>query len=195
VGVYFGFLNRVYVDPFCIVISNTIVGFIAISHGFVMFWTIRGETEDEVVIQAKHKRNIDYVKITGVPVIHPESRVCNICQVQVSPLTKHCKSCNKCVAGYDHHCAFLSTCIGKRNYKQFLFIITVGSLMALYFATIAAYIVIIFVVDRPFFTVNSIYSLTISFTPFCLKSYNRCLVPFWIGNFFGDLPNNWRGFG
>jgi hypothetical protein len=100
---------------------------------------------------------VDYVKLTGVPVIDPDTLFCNICQVHVAnPLTKHCKSCNKCVARYDHHCAFLSTCIGKKNYKQFLFIITFGALIALYFAGLAAYAFLVYFVDRPFFVVHSI---------------------------------------
>lgn len=65
-------------------------------------------------------RNLDFVKITGIPVINSDDLVCGICQIKVSYNTKHCKPCNKCVNGFDHHCDFLSTCIGKRNYISFL---------------------------------------------------------------------------
>jgi putative Mn2+ efflux pump MntP len=156
VGVYFGFLTRVFADSNAQWISNIVIGSLAIIHGAVMLWTILGETEDTNVLNAKRERNIDYVKVTGVPVIEPETLFCNICQVHVNAYTKHCKSCNKCVAHYDHHCAFLSTCIGKRNYKQFLFVTTVGSLIALYLAVVAGYIFVLYFTNRPFFVANSI---------------------------------------
>jgi hypothetical protein len=74
---------------------------IVLISGFTMIHAITVETQDERVLKARKPRNLQYVKITGIPVIDPENCFCNICQVHVAPLTKHCKACNKCVALYD----------------------------------------------------------------------------------------------
>jgi hypothetical protein len=135
--------------------SNVIAGIVVFIHGCILISTILWDTEDVNVKNAKRDRNIDYVKLTGVPVIDPETLYCNICQVNVNPETKHCKSCNKCVAHYDHHCTFLSTCIGKNNYYAFLVLITLGSLISLYLAGLAAFLFVQYFVDKSYFYLYS----------------------------------------
>lgn len=54
-------------------------------------YTISVDTQDRRVMNSKAKRNADYVKISGVPVIDPETLICQICNVKVGYLTKHCK--------------------------------------------------------------------------------------------------------
>jgi hypothetical protein len=49
------------------------------------------DTTDRNVKKAKMPRNINYVKMSGVPVIDPDTNMCGICNVQVGEMTKHCK--------------------------------------------------------------------------------------------------------
>uniref|UniRef100_A0A8C5NXI7 Palmitoyltransferase n=1 Tax=Jaculus jaculus TaxID=51337 RepID=A0A8C5NXI7_JACJA len=71
-----------------------------------------------------------------------QNEYCHLCELMVSPNTKHCISCNKCVSGFDHHCKWLNNCVGKRNYMVFFFTVAsaVGSLIIV--IVILLYIVI-----------------------------------------------------
>nr|KAJ3417979.1 hypothetical protein HK105_000519 [Polyrhizophydium stewartii] len=109
------------------------------------------DPQDSAVKRAKVPRNIDYVKRTCVPVIDPETRFCNVCQVRIGALTKHCKPCNKCVSVYDHHCDYLSTCIGKRNYKVFYATVALGFVMSYAMTAAALYAFATFFTDKSAF--------------------------------------------
>eukprot|EP00826_Nyctotherus_ovalis_P023365 TRINITY_DN1795_c0_g10_i1.p1 TRINITY_DN1795_c0_g10~~TRINITY_DN1795_c0_g10_i1.p1 ORF type:complete len:441 (+),score=81.90 TRINITY_DN1795_c0_g10_i1:575-1897(+) len=46
-------------------------------------------------------------------------RICPVCEIVRSPLTRHCVICNKCVERYDHHCPWIGSCVGVRNHNYF----------------------------------------------------------------------------
>jgi hypothetical protein len=52
--------------------------------------TMTIDTTDENVKKSKMPRNIEYVKVSGIPVID-HTNYCHICQVTVQEGTKHCK--------------------------------------------------------------------------------------------------------
>ncbi|KAJ3105327.1 hypothetical protein HDU97_008224 [Phlyctochytrium planicorne] len=114
-------------------------------------YTMTIDPQDKAVLKANRPRNIDYVKVAGVPVIDTDTFVCGICQVKVAPDTKHCKPCNKCVARFDHHCPYLSTCIGKYNYWSFVVTIVLASLLSTLFSLVGIWVISRFFVDRPVF--------------------------------------------
>jgi hypothetical protein len=91
VGVYFGFLIRIWTYSIGIVLFNILIGIFSIVQLGMVLYCITVETQDDVVLKANKPRNFEYVKVSGVPVIDPENRYCNICQVHVKPETKHCK--------------------------------------------------------------------------------------------------------
>ena len=92
---FFAYLNRLITNPFAFWISNGVIGILAITLGYSMYVAISTDVMDKEVAKACQVRNVEYVKFTGVPVIDPDSRLCNICQVRVRQGTKHCKACNK----------------------------------------------------------------------------------------------------
>ncbi|KAJ3089142.1 hypothetical protein HK102_007105 [Quaeritorhiza haematococci] len=94
---------------------------------------------DEAVVKANAPRNVEYVKVAGVPVIDEDSGMCGICQVKVDAGTKHCKPCNKCVGEFDHHCAYLNTCIGYHNYLEFFTTMFFASLGAIGLTVVTFY--------------------------------------------------------
>jgi len=50
---------------------------------------------------------------------HNTEPYCRICQVSVSPGSKHCYYCNICVPSWDHHCLWVHNCIARRNIPVF----------------------------------------------------------------------------
>ncbi|KAI8899144.1 DHHC palmitoyltransferase-domain-containing protein [Globomyces pollinis-pini] len=151
--VYFTILTRLH-EPTVASIVVVVVGIcVALQFGFTVY-TMSIDTRDINVVNENMKRNLDYIKVTGVPVIDPDTLYCNICQVHVNHQTKHCKACNKCIGVYDHHCNFLSCCIGTRNYWSFICSITLGSVVGLYYSCLSFYSFVIFYFDKPFFNNN-----------------------------------------
>ncbi len=85
--------------------------------------------EDEVIHKSRGPRT-DFDRRQHPHVI--TELHCNVCSVHVSEKAKHCSSCNKCIYSFDHHCVWLNTCIGGKNYRLFLFmlsLIVIGTLM------------------------------------------------------------------
>jgi hypothetical protein len=107
---------------------------------------------DKTVLAASHPRNLTFVKRTGVAVIDANF-FCSICDMTVSPGTKHCKPCNKCVGHSDHHCPFLSTCIGGRNYAYFI-----ASLLACWSILLSTLPIYAIIISR-WYTGHSIYGI------------------------------------
>lgn len=122
-----------------------------------MLMTMYIDPQDPKVIQDNQPRFVQYIKVLGVPVIDPSTRMCGICQVKVSRFTKHCKSCNKCVAVYDHHCAYLNTCIGQRNYGWFLATTLLGCILVFFAGAISLWLFIIYFTDPVYFKSKSDY--------------------------------------
>ena len=92
---FFVYLNRLFSGPVAYWTVNGIVGILTVVQGGAMVYTVSVDTTDDKVLQAGQQRNIEYIKVTGIPVIDATTRFCNICQVQVNEKTKHCKACNK----------------------------------------------------------------------------------------------------
>lgn len=91
VAFYFGFFQRVFADPTSRLALEVLTGILAGVQAVLSIYCISANVEDDVVTKAKKPRNVEYVKISGVPVIDPSTLYCQICQVHVKPLTKHCK--------------------------------------------------------------------------------------------------------
>ncbi|KAI8928188.1 DHHC palmitoyltransferase-domain-containing protein [Entophlyctis helioformis] len=145
---FFAFLVR-FIEPEPARIAIYAVGGVLAAAELVCtLWTVSIDSQDKLVRKASVPRNVNYVKQTGVPVIDPDTRFCNICQVQVGLQTKHCKPCNKCVGTYDHHCAYLSTCIGKRNYKVFFATLVLASVLSLAITVTALIAFSVYITDR-----------------------------------------------
>ena len=51
---------------------------------------------------------------------------CDHCFSFVLEGTKHCRRCNMCVDKFDHHCVWINNCIGAKNYKKFIWMITLA---------------------------------------------------------------------
>lgn len=93
VGVYFGLLRRLIAR---LEVDIIIALLCALQAGFVVY-CISCETTDDLVlkvhgllnIKANRERNLDFVKISGIPVIDADSNYCNICQVHVPFFINH----------------------------------------------------------------------------------------------------------
>ncbi|TPX50972.1 hypothetical protein SeLEV6574_g00571 [Synchytrium endobioticum] len=121
------------------VVSYIVVGTLTSLQVVCTGYTMLVDPQDPAVTRAQQPRNIDYVKIAGVPVIDQETLMCGICQVIVEHDTKHCKPCNKCVGGYDHHCEYLNTCIGSRNYLTFCWTLILAGTISCFYAAVACW--------------------------------------------------------
>jgi hypothetical protein len=105
------------------------------------------DTRDGNVSKANVTRNLDFVKVAGVPVIDWNTNICGICRVKVGPKTRHCKSCNRCVSDFDHHCSYLNCCIGGRNYRLFFALLGLSLLILLFSAAWSLYCFFVTIVD------------------------------------------------
>lgn len=57
--------------------------------------------------------------------------------------TSHCNICNNCVINFDHHCVWLGTCIGRRNYKWFVYFVSLLTSFCLYIIAMSILSVVI----------------------------------------------------
>lgn len=67
--------------------------------------------------------------------IEVEERVrllCHKCRCIRRPRSRHCNYCNHCVQDFDHHCIYLSCCIGRKNRLDFLLLMIVLAITAIY---------------------------------------------------------------
>ncbi|TPX42978.1 hypothetical protein SeLEV6574_g05307 [Synchytrium endobioticum] len=135
---YFAYLSF-FIPSSLRIVSYIAVGALTSLQGACMGYTMLVDPQDPAVTHAQQPRNIDYVKIAGVPVIDQETLMCGICQVIVERDTKHCKPCNKCVSGYDHHCGYLNTCIGSRNYFPFCWTLILAGTISCFYAAVACW--------------------------------------------------------
>lgn len=58
--------------------------------------------------------------------------LCHKCRCIRRPRSRHCNSCNHCVQEFDHHCIYLGCCIGRENRFDFLLMMVMVSLTAIY---------------------------------------------------------------
>ncbi|KAF8130173.1 DHHC palmitoyltransferase-domain-containing protein [Boletus edulis] len=74
---------------------------------------------------------------TTTPVLLPEYRYCNRCQIVKPSRTHHCRSCGTCVLKYDHHCPWIGQCVGAYNQKFFVNFLQWATLLSFWtFATL-----------------------------------------------------------
>ena len=61
-------------------------------------------------------------------------RKCKDCKLWINTDEKtiHCKKCDICIEGYDHHCDCINICVGKKNIKNFYFLILISFLIIIY---------------------------------------------------------------
>ncbi|KAF8550647.1 zf-DHHC-domain-containing protein [Imleria badia] len=57
---------------------------------------------------------------TTTPVLLPEYRYCNRCQIVKPSRAHHCRACGTCILKYDHHCPWIGQCVGAFNQKFFV---------------------------------------------------------------------------
>lgn len=60
------------------------------------------------------------------------------CHIYRPPRTVHCGICNNCVDRFDHHCPWIGNCVGKRNYRYFLWFVTMALVNILWVMALAA---------------------------------------------------------
>ncbi|TPX35370.1 hypothetical protein SmJEL517_g02228 [Synchytrium microbalum] len=133
---YFGYISF-FIPLGLRIVSYIAAGALTAIQGFFMWTTMLIDPQDAAVTHAHTPRNIDYVKVSGIPVIDQETQMCGICNVKVDHDTKHCKPCNKCVSGYDHHCGYLNTCIGRRNYFPFCICLILAGVVSAFYGAVA----------------------------------------------------------
>lgn len=56
-------------------------------------------------------------------------KFCKTCQIYRPERSSHCKICDNCIEVFDHHCPFVSACIGKNNYRYFMSMVVVLTLL------------------------------------------------------------------
>ena len=88
---YFGFWTRLFPETSGYIVLHVICGLLVLFQIFSMIYCITAETQDDVVLRTNKPRNLNFHKVVGVPVIDPDNRFCDICQVHVQFETKHCK--------------------------------------------------------------------------------------------------------
>lgn len=58
-----------------------------------------------------------------------KKKFCKTCQIYKPLRSNHCSRCDNCVEVYDHHCPFVNSCIGKNNYKYFVMMVAMLTLL------------------------------------------------------------------
>lgn len=58
--------------------------------------------------------------------------LCHKCRCIRKARSRHCNYCNRCIQDFDHHCIYLANCVGRNNRVEFLVMILMVSLTAIY---------------------------------------------------------------
>ncbi|KAL0356973.1 UNVERIFIED_CONTAM: protein S-acyltransferase 24 [Sesamum calycinum] len=58
------------------------------------------------------------------------AQLCPTCKIIRPVRSKHCAICKRCVEQFDHHCPWISNCVGKRNKRDFVVFLFMGTLTA-----------------------------------------------------------------
>ncbi|KAH6793486.1 Ankyrin repeat family protein with DHHC zinc finger domain-containing protein [Perilla frutescens var. hirtella] len=59
------------------------------------------------------------------------SQLCPTCKIIRPVRSKHCAICRCCVEQFDHHCPWISNCVGKKNKRDFVVFLCLGTSTAL----------------------------------------------------------------
>ena len=101
------------------------------------------------------------------------SYLCMHCCISVSKENKHCDICNKCVFRFDHHCKILNNCIGKKNYKNFVYLLLALFVFHGLLGFYSAFLIHIYVKDSN--ELNQVYWASASISPKSLIYLNFIL--------------------
>ncbi|KAI8851457.1 hypothetical protein BC829DRAFT_386765 [Chytridium lagenaria] len=124
---FFGFMVF-YINPLLLRIAVFgVAGGLAGLQFAATIYTMTIDPQDKKVIKANRPRNVEYVKVAGVPVIDTDTNVCGICQVRVDTGTKHC----------------------KYNYWSFVSTIVLASILATSFSIFAIWVSTRYFLHRP----------------------------------------------
>jgi palmitoyltransferase ZDHHC9/14/18 len=77
-------------------------------------------------------------KTVTVNTVKMQMKYCDTCHIYRPPRTVHCGICNNCVDRFDHHCPWIGNCVGKRNYRYFLWFVTMALVNILWVMALAA---------------------------------------------------------
>ena len=67
------------------------------------------------------------------------SQLCPTCKIIRPVRSKHCPTCKRCVEQFDHHCPWISNCVGKKNKRDFFFLICLGTMTSSVSAAVAVH--------------------------------------------------------